>query len=309
LEESKEAWFTDQLLKSRIFHRKLHEWGLIEIANDIEQIKGETYDWKIEELGISEEAWNKIVHRGIKPVRVFAHLRILLEKPKRVSYYRTLSMVSQKSMSKVGLPIVNYEAGKKRLNSKRALEIARHLNKIISELIIRDEVVNPREFDLWRGMAAGTQAQGSWQNEKGSEAARMINEIIRKRILEVKLGRFRDKEGRECLLNDERKLIFGSEPDIGVYDISDKILIAIEVKGGIDTAGVLERLGAALKSLSRAKRENPTSRTILILPEIAMTSTFLKEVEKSKEVDYYFAHDELINNPEKQKEFFKLLGL
>jgi hypothetical protein len=270
------------------------------------------YDWKLEELGISKEAWGRVIHSGIKPVRVFAHPKILVEEPKRVSYYRMLSMVSQKSMTKVSLPTVDYEAGRKRLNYREALKIARHLNRIISELIIEEEEreVNPRELDLWRGMAAGTQAQGTWQNEKGFEAARMVGDILRKRILETNLGKSGDKRSNEWLLNDGRRLIFGSEPDIGIYDSHGSILVAVEVKGGIDTAGVLERLGAALKSLGRAKRENPKAITVLILPKTAITGTFLREIEKLKnEINHYFILDELINNLEKQKEFFKVLGV
>jgi hypothetical protein len=62
----REAWLLDQLAKSEFFHQKLHEWGMLETAEQIEQIKGETLPWNLEELAISEKAWNKIIHRGIK---------------------------------------------------------------------------------------------------------------------------------------------------------------------------------------------------------------------------------------------------
>jgi hypothetical protein len=39
-------------------------------------------------------------------------------------------------------------------------------------------------------------------------------------------------------------------------------------------------------------------------------ATFLGEIEKLKnEINHYFILDELINNPEKQEEFFKVLGV
>lgn len=306
---SKEAWTLDQLLKSRLFHRKLHEWGLLEIAHEIEGIKGEQFNWDKSQLNISDSAWNKVIHRGIKPVTVFAHPEVLTSNPRRVSYYRMLAMVSQKSMDNVGIPTAKYEEGREKfLPLEIALQIARHLNRIISDLIDADEVINSREFDLWRGMAAGTQAQGSWQNEKGIEAARVIAEILVKRIRSKNLISTILSESR-FRLKDERELVIGREPDIGLYDRVGKILIAVEIKGGIDTAGVLERLGAALKSLSRAKRENPQSLTILVVPSVAATETFKKDVKAAKDVDYYFAHEELVNNPSKQEEFFNLLGL
>jgi len=68
----------------------------------------------------------------------------------------------------------------------------------------------------------------------------------------------------ELKLKDGRKFILGSEPDIGVYQ-DDLIQLAIEIKGGIDPAGVLERFGAALKSLRRSKQENSKSITILLM--------------------------------------------
>lgn len=37
-------WKLDQFAKSAFFHRKLHEWRLIEVANLIEQVSGETLD-------------------------------------------------------------------------------------------------------------------------------------------------------------------------------------------------------------------------------------------------------------------------
>lgn len=78
-----------------------------------------------------------------------------------------ISMASQKSKNRVGLTLGRYESGKASPEDKTALAIAKHLNQIISRLIEIDEQMNAREFDLWRGMAAGLQAQAAWQNTKG----------------------------------------------------------------------------------------------------------------------------------------------
>jgi hypothetical protein len=165
-DEEKESWTIDQITKSEFFHQKLHEWGLLEIAYELERVKGEDLEWNRKDLGITNRAWNRVIHRGIKPVRVFAHPEVLMQNPKRIGYYRMLAMVSQKSMSRVGLSINIHEKGKRQLNDDPALHISKHLNKIVSILIEHDEKIDAREFDLWRGMAAGSQAQGSWQNTK-----------------------------------------------------------------------------------------------------------------------------------------------
>jgi hypothetical protein len=156
------AWLLDQLAKSEYFHQKLHLWGMIEIAETIDQIQGEKLTWNKSELGVSEKAWDKVIHSGIKPVIVFAHPDVLENISRSVSYYRMLSMASQKSMKNIGMSVESFEVGARQPNHAKALAIANHLNNIISKLLETDENIEEREFDLWRGMAAGSQAQGGW---------------------------------------------------------------------------------------------------------------------------------------------------
>jgi len=152
------AWSLDQLTKSEFFHQKLHEWGLREIADRIESVRGEELTWELEYLGITEAAWDRIIHRGIKPIIVFAHPQILQSVPRSVGYYRMLAMVSQKSMNNLQLSVGRFEEGYVLPDKERAWAIANRLNQIISILIQSDDDINSREFDLWRGMAAGAQA-------------------------------------------------------------------------------------------------------------------------------------------------------
>ncbi len=310
-DKEEESWTIDQITKSEFFHQKLHEWGLLEIAYELEAIKGEELKWDLKELNISQKAWNKIIHRGIKPVRVFSHPEVLKGNPKRVSYYRMLAMVSQKSMSKVGLTVNGYEDGRKSFDDNTALAVSKHLNKIISILIEHDEKIDAREFDLWRGMTAGSQAQGSWQNTKGDRAEVVIKELIERRIREKGLIIKETIHGKseKFELKDGRILVMGSEPDIGIYK-NDTIQIAVEIKGGIDPAGVLERFGAALKSLRRAKQENPQSVTILIMQGVSLTSKAEEEISKSKAtIDYFFTIEDIIGNEDLRKRLFEVLNI
>ncbi len=105
----KRSWSIDQLAKSEFFHQKLHEWELIKVAEQIDEIKGENLNW--EDLEISDKAWNKVIHRGIKPIIVFAHPDVLVNVSCSTGYYRMLAMVSQKSMNQVGISTVRYEKG------------------------------------------------------------------------------------------------------------------------------------------------------------------------------------------------------
>ena len=180
-----ESWLLDQVTKSEFFHQKLHEYGLLEIAYAVEGVQGENLDWDLEELGISRNAWNIVIHRGIKPVRVFAHPYVLQIITRSVGYYRGLAMVSLKSMNNIKLPVGRFETGrsKKPLDEQEAQVVAHHLNGLISRLIEADEQIDPREFDLWRGMTAGSTAQGSWQNRKGGVAEDLIKGFIRKTFI------------------------------------------------------------------------------------------------------------------------------
>ena len=141
------AWSLDQLTKSEFFHQKLHEWGLLTIATQIEKVRGETLDWDLSLLEISKPVWNKLIHRGIRPVIVFAHPAILTGIAGSVGYYRMMSMVSQKSMSRIGLPPGRYESGKVFPEEGAALRIAKHLNQIVSHLVEADQQIDDLEIN------------------------------------------------------------------------------------------------------------------------------------------------------------------
>lgn len=313
---SSSAWTLDQLAKSQFFHEKLHAWALIEVAAKIGKVKGEKLEWNLEELGISQAAWNKAIHRGIKPVIVFAHPEVLQRVDRAVSYYRMLAMVSQKSMIKVGLTTTRYELGEAQPDAETAHAIASHLNKIISALVELDEKIDAHEFDLWRGMAAGSQAQGSWQNAKGSRIEIVIRGIIQLRLREKELVIEEENlvagdevYGSIMRLKDGRTVVFADDPDAAIHK-GDKIESAIEIKGGIDAAGVLERVGAAIKSLRRVKEDNRRAVTILILQGVSITETSRKDLQLSRDVvNHWFTVEEVLEDETKREEILRLLHL
>lgn len=302
-----EAWTLDQLAKSAFFHRKLHEWKLLEIADLIDRVRGENLNWS--DLNISEQAWNKVIHRGIKPVAVFAHPHVLQTVVGSVGYYRMLAMVSQKSMKKVGISLDRYEAGHPLADENTAVTAARHLNLIISPLVEADEKIDAREFDLWHGMAAGSQAQGSWQNSKGVSAEVAIREIILLRLRGRGIISGEQANAARIDLGEGRVLVFAHEPDIAVYR-NDEPQVAVEVKGGIDPAGVLERIGAALKSLQRIRLENPKSVTVLILQDVSITERARKDLDLSAgTVTHLFSTKAILENEQVRERFFAILEI
>jgi len=302
-----EAWTLDQLAKSVFFHRKLHEWKLLETATALEQIHGESLDWN--DLQISDLAWNRIIHRGIKPVIVFAHPFVLHTIPRGVAYYRMLAMVSQKSMKRVGFSLDHYQSGRTLPDEEIARLMACHFNAIVSRLVEADEEIDAREFDLWRGMAAGSQAQGSWQNTKGSAAEIAVKEMLRQRLTSRGWATAEEIDANEFELDQERRLVFADEPDVAVYRHGVP-QVAIEIKGGIDPAGVLERIGAALKSLRRTRQENPQSVTILIVQEVSMTERARTDLSINVEiVTHLFSLSAVLDDPQARERLFQLLNI
>ena len=312
--EKQRAWALDQLQKSIFFHQRLHEWRLLEVAHEIEEISGESLSWELPELNISEMAWNRIIHSGIKPIIIFAHPIVLSNVNRSVGYYRMLSMVSQKSMGQIGLSSTHYEQTDRLPSSDAARRIARRLNTLICALIEQEDAIQTREFDLWRGMAAGSQAQGSWQNRKGD----LIEEIMRRDLVSqlYQVGLIEteipvDIRTRAVELNlvDGRAVRMGSEPDIEVLT-KGRIQAAVEVKGGIDQAGVLERVGAAIKSLRRSKATSPGAITILVMTAVSLSAQARSDIESSRlSVNYLFTVEDILHDAERKAEYYSILGL
>ncbi|MGB9775247.1 MAG: XcyI family restriction endonuclease [Anaerolineae bacterium] len=302
-----QTWFLDQLTKSEFFHQ--NEWKMLSVAEAIEVFRGETLEWNLSDLGISQSAWNRVIHRGIRPVTVFAHPDVLMSIPGSTGYYRMLSMVSQKSMARVGLAVNAYETGASAPDRAAAEQIARHLNQIISRLMEFDEKVNAREFDLWRGMAAGTQAQGSWQNAKGERAEALVKGLIQRRLRERGWVVAESADGRRMELSDGRLVTVGDEPDIAFYK-GGRIRAAVEVKGGIDPAGILERLGAAMKSLARAREENPTAVTIMVVQGASLTDRARADLDLNRHIiTHWFTVERLLTEEATRAEVFELLNI
>lgn len=308
-ETRKQSWLLDQLTKSEFFHQKLHSWALLATAKEIEAVKGETIDWNHTQLNISAKAWNRIIHRGVKPVIVFAHPNILQTIPRATAYYRMLAMVSQKSMNQIGLPTFAYENG--RLPSPEvALNLTQRLNQIISVLVESDEALDPREFDIWRGMAAGSQAQGSWQNKKGQRMESVVAGLIQRRLQDKQWQVNMPVENpNRFTLHDGRVVEFADEPDIAFYQTGE-IIAAVEVKGGIDPAGTLERIGAAIKSLHRAKIENPRATTILLLTAASLTGQAEIDLAANKNsISHWFSIEQVLQDDTTREKLFSMLRI
>jgi hypothetical protein len=73
---------------------------------------------------------------------------------------------------------------------------------------------------------------------------------------------------------------------------------------------VLERFGAALKSLRRGKQENPKSTAILIVQGVSLTAKVKQEIDKAGDIiDHLFTIEKVIGNEERRKCLFEILKM
>jgi len=76
---------------------------------------------------------------------------------------------------------------------------------------------------------------------------------------------------------------FSSEPDVS-FEKEEKLLAIIEIKGGIDPAGALERYGAARKSFEHAIQQSPKCKAFYL------GGVFTPELDKRMNADRFVEH-------------------
>ena len=272
------------------------------MLNILSKIDGSRYKWIQEELGIEQNAWDKITHSEIQPIMVFAHPEIVQNDTKRFMYYRQIAMISQKSMSYVGLQMGKFEEAS--INSNNYDELCKRcrvINGVMSNLVLHMDTVTLKKIIICLGMGAGMQADGSWRNKKGQEVEKSIWKKIKNWAKDSGLEINEINNGVFMCNNTLYKS--ASEPDIGVYR-DGKLIVLVEIKGGIDPAAALERGGAVQKSCTR----NDAQTKICV----ARTSAITSEFKKLMKMNGYklFKYEDLDNNhANSRNELMKLLYL
>src|SRR6266700_1345527 len=266
-------------LRSAFFYRKLKEYHTLAFPLMIAELLPieHLYDWSNRNnWGIGEDAFSYIQgHPDLRLIQVLCHPKLLGEYPTLVSYYRNIASLSQKSVGYLeSIGIKKFENGRENrhlLTEVQDFSLARLFNIHIS-LIVDSSIQSFTKEELHGLMLASTGAQidGSWRNKIGEEAEKVVQRLLVKETVERDLlsaliprngtgieayttEKIEDLLGnighyRGILLNNQTSILFSSEPDISLVGKQGITLGVIEVKGGNDPAGALERYGAAKKS-------------------------------------------------------------
>lgn len=217
----------------------------------IQSYEGELSFDPLESLMIGSAAWDHITTLDIRPELVFAHPRVLIAHPTTSQYYRGLALLSQKQVGQLAAPVASWEddSRKQPIKPETGLKVVRLYNSVTSSII-----EGSADWTLENGYrniiaTMGIRLDGMFRNRIGQ----MAENLVKSRVVDVARQRglvlTEESPTRFSLLQDTW-MYFGSEPDIA-FERDGKTIATVEIKGGKDPAGALERLGAMQKSFAQ----------------------------------------------------------
>ena len=214
----------------------------------------------LENLMISEAAWRYARDANIEPRLVFAHPVLLQAHPEASQYYRGMAVLSQKQVQQLATSVSSWEdvSRKRTVREDSCLKVSRLYNAVLSSII--EDSSDWTLENGYRNIIAtmGIRLDGMFRNKIGQ----MAEELIKSRILDWLLehGFVEESDDGFYWLPHDYEMHYGSEPDIW-FEREGRTVATIEIKGGKDPAGALERLGAMQKSFA----ETPPGCTNILI--------------------------------------------
>ena len=258
--------------------------------------------WNRKQLAIDEGAWLQVQAIKANPALVFAHPKILCAHPDTSLHYRGIATLSLKRVQQLVGSVQPWEENpdKARVKGSRALKVARLYN-IVTSSIIQDSTDWTLENGYRNVLATiGIALDGSLRNIIGQEAERAVKGRILAWLNSQQDFHCEKEGGREAWrLNSKSayRMTYSSEPDIcfekeGVEG-SWEVVSTIEIKGGMDPAGALERLGAVKKSFD----QTPVRAKNFLLVGV-VTEEMRKQLKQMRIEKFFLLNDILHNDTE-----------
>lgn len=283
----------------------------------VQHIRGynETLIWEpLSDLMIDRDIWNFANEKGYDPKLVFCHPKILLSKPSTSLYYRGLCGLSVKAAKSYFGALEALEAGnpRARINDEKAIKMAKTYNFFISSVI-----KNSTDWSLENGYRTiiatmGITIDGSMRNRIGVIAEDRVRTLILEWLIDkelllepsISVEQLQDNLPRICILPHDIKMQFSSEPDISFLK-DEQILAVVEIKGGIDPAGALERYGAATKSFQHAIEVSARCKNIYL--GAIFTAELERRISDDRLVEKTFNIIDILDDPTARESFFNEL--
>lgn len=261
------------------------------IAEFPEELTFEPLDY----LMISQAAWDHVTSSGFDPKLVFAHPSLLGQHPRASAYYRGIALLPRKRVTELAGAVDSWEDGARTtaVREAQALRVARLYNAVISSII--EGSIGWTLENGYRNIIAnmGIGLDGTVRNIIGQDAEHLIKTRIREWLDSQGLIVQRNEEQTQFQLTNGYSMRYGSEPDVEfsqLVNAEPRIVATIEIKGGRDPAGALERLGAIQKSFEATP---PNCVNILIA---GVVTSQMQERLDNLGVDRVFMLDQLSND-------------
>ena len=243
----------DAQIRSALISERIRQRTDLELRELIAQYRETLTFHPLDDLMISEQAWRHVEASGIDAKLVFAHPELLREHPTVSQYYRGLALLPRKRVADIAGSVDSWENGTRKtpIPEHRSKDVARLYNAVISSII--EGAANWTLENGYRNIIAtmGIGLDGTFRNIIGQDAEDLIRNRIKVWLASRQLIVEQNDEETEFHLPNGYSMRYGSEPDILFRRESDsapQIVATIEIKGGKDPAGALERLGAMQKS-------------------------------------------------------------
>lgn len=135
----------------------------------------------LDDMMISEQAWEYVTASGIEPKLVFAHPSVLREHPRASQYYRGLALLPQKRVADIAVSVSSWEDSSRKtpITDDQSSRVARLYNAVISSII--EGTTNWTLENGYRNMIAnmGIGLDGTFRNIIGRDAEILIRTRIR----------------------------------------------------------------------------------------------------------------------------------
>lgn len=243
----------DAQIRSALISERIRQRTDLALRELIAQYQEALTFHPLDDLMISEQAWRHVEASGIEPKLVFAHPELLREHPTVSQYYRGLTLLPRKRVSDIAVSVDSWEDGTRKtpIPDQRSKDVARLYNAVISSII--EGAANWTLENGYRNIIAtmGIGLDGTFRNIIGRDAEDLIRNRIKSWLASRQLIIEHNDEETEFELPNGYSMRYGSEPDILFQQEQSgipQIVATIEIKGGKDPAGALERLGAMQKS-------------------------------------------------------------
>ena len=303
-------------LRSQELTRNLQNRLDLRVRDVVRSMAGDVgFDLPLESYLISQAAWDHVSRVGVNPALVFCHADMLEEEPFVSLYYRGISGLSLKEVQNQARSVAAWERDpekrprKPRLTNDAAKQVAGLYNSVISSTI-----ENTTDWVLengYRTMVAslGISFDGTMRNTFGRLPEQRVRRLLLQYVVEHGLLAGPDYPNLDSLSTIEGRwelkgnvnMEFSSEPDVA-FRRSGSLEATIEIKGGIDPAGALERLGAANKSATAALAANTRCKNFLVAG--AITDEMRNRLEQERLFERYFPFVDLLASDVRQTEFF-----